>query len=113
VVVITYSWDQLVAWLGVVVPLFGISWAAIQHVRTEKRDQKFQEYRKFFEIMINFGFKDSTVPGNMAAVFELRKFSQYKEVIIRLCENSLFEGNPTQLLAREMALTADALRATK
>jgi hypothetical protein len=112
-VVIAYSWDQLVAWLGIVIPLFGLSWAAIQHVATEERDQKFKEYQKFFEIMKDFGSKDSTVPGNMAAVFELRKFPQYKDVIIRLCEDSPFEGNPAKLLAREMALTADALRATK
>jgi hypothetical protein len=107
----SYTWDQVVAWLGLVIPLAALAWAAILHVRTERREQQYREYQKFFEIMRELGSKESTVPGNMAAVFELRKFPEYKDVIVRLCEDAPLEGTATKLLAREMSMTAEYLKA--
>lgn len=110
---VNYTWDQVIAWLGLVVPFCALAWAAVQHVRNEKREQEHLEYKKFFEIMRELGSKDSTVPGNMAAVYELRRFPKYKEVIIRLCNDAPLEGSAVKLLAAEMELTAEYLRSKK
>ena len=109
---ISYSWDQVVAWLGVVIPFVALAWAAISHVNTQRREQEFREYEKFFIIMKELGSKDSTVPGNLAAVYELRKFPEYKDVIIRLCEDAPLQGTEAKLLAREMLMTSEFLKAT-
>jgi len=108
--VVSYTWDQVVAWLGLVVPLVALAWAALQHVYNQKRDQSFREYERFFKVMKELGSKDSTTPGNMAAVYELRKFPQYQEVIVRLCDDAKLTGGAADLLYREMKLTADHLR---
>ena len=97
-------------WGALVLPLFALAWAAVQYVLTQKREQKHREYERFFDIMRKFGASDSTVPGNMAAAFELRQFPQYGDVIIRLCEEAPMVGGTAAMLNGEMARTAEFLR---
>ena len=49
----------------------------------------------------------------MAAAFELRKYPEYADVIINICENTKIEGVAAKMLKDELMATAEHLRALK
>lgn len=87
-----------------------IAWSAVQYVLTQKREQNYREFEKFHRIMAELGSPNTTVLGNMALTYELRKFPQYREVIIRALENIEVKGSRADLLEHEFALTIELMK---
>ena len=76
-----YSWEQVIAWLGVVILLNTLVYSAYVYVGNQRNEQRFREFHKFHGLMKELGTSGTTVLGNMAVSFELRKFPQYKDLL--------------------------------
>ncbi len=110
---ITMTLDQtaeIAAILSVSVPLCALAWSAVTYVRLRQREIQQERYERFFEVMEHLGKENGSIASKMAAVFELRKFPEYQEVIIRLVEQASVRGSAAPMLRAEMELTADFLR---
>lgn len=110
---ITYGWDQVIAWLGIVIPLGALAYSASVYVSNQRREQKFREFQKFHDLMKELGTAGTTVLGNVAVAYELRKFPQYREVIVRALTDIEVRGTRADILKREFALTIDFLEMQK
>ena len=104
------SWQEWVAWAGVAVPLVALAWAAVFYTLSHRRDAQQQEFERFFRVMDHLGQGGGSIASKMAAAYELRKYPQYREVIIRLCEEAKFEGPAAEMLRKEMLLTAEVMK---
>jgi 2-phospho-L-lactate transferase/gluconeogenesis factor (CofD/UPF0052 family) len=104
------SWQEWVAWGGVVIPLSVLAFTAAFHVRNEIRKTMHKEYERFFEVMEHLGVHGGSIASKMAAAYEMRKFPQYSEVVIRTCENVQVDGDAAGMLREELRLTAEFLR---
>lgn len=100
------SWADWVAWGGLVIPLFAIAFSAVQYVRMELEKARSRRYDRFFELMEQLGKKDYSIAAKMAAAHELKKFPEYKEVVLRLMVDAKIGGTEAWLLEREFDLTA-------
>jgi hypothetical protein len=112
-VVVSYTWDQVIAWLGVVVPLFALAYSAIVYVGNQRREQEYREFHKFHDLMKDLGTAGTTILGNVAVAFELRKFPQYRELIVRALSDVEVKGSRADILRSEFALTIEHLEKTK
>jgi hypothetical protein len=104
------TWQDWVAWAGIVIPLASLAWAAGFYVLTRRREVHFQEFERLFKVMDHLGQGGGSIASKMAAAYELRKYPEYKDVIIRLCENANYEGPAAEMLKTEMLLTAEVMR---
>ena len=104
------TWQDWVAWAGIVIPLASLAWAAGFYVLTRRREVRFQEFERLFRIMDHMSQGDGSIPSKMAAAFELRKYPDYKDVIVRLCRGAeLSAGKNSEMLKDEMMRTANFL----
>ncbi|MGO9236450.1 MAG: hypothetical protein ACLPSF_15785 [Methylocella sp.] len=101
---------QVAAILSVSVPLAALAWSAVAYVRLRGREIQRERYQRFFEVMGQIGKESGPITSKIAAVYELRKFPEYADVIIRLLEQVPIEGSLAPLLRAEMDLTTDFLR---
>jgi hypothetical protein len=106
------DWQDWVAWAGVVLPLMTIAWSAWSYSQTRKRETQHREYERFFEVMDHLGQQGGSIASKMAAAYELRKYPEYKEVIIRMCETVQTSGHDSsaKMLKSELEATAKHLR---
>jgi hypothetical protein len=104
--------SQLAAVFGVVVPLAALAWSAVMYVRIKRTEIQHQQYQKVFEVMDNLGKEGGSIASKMAAAFELRKFPEYSDVILRLASQVEITGSSVAatMLKNEIALTADFLK---
>ena len=100
------SWTEWVAWAGIVLPLFVFAFSAMSYVKIESDKAKNNRYEQFFHLMEQIGKKDYSIAAKMAAVYELRKFSEYKDVIVRLMITAKIGGSDAAMLEKEFDLTA-------
>ena len=105
------TWQDWITWGGIVIPLVSLAWAASFYVLTRRREVQHQEFERFFKVMDHLGQSEGSIASKMAAAYELRKYPEYREVIIRLCEDAQIQGPAAQMLEREMKLTAELMRA--
>ena len=103
------QFDQWIAWAGVVLPLAALAWSALWFVSIEGRKAKNARYDQFFELMEQIGRQDHSIAAKMAAAYALRRFPEYREVIIRVLTESKIDGGAATMLAREFHLTAKHL----
>ena len=98
---VSYSWDQVVAWLGVVVPLFALAWSAYQWVGLQREQQRQKRFERFFQTIMRVHNAERALVSQMAAVFELRNYPEYRELVVRICERSseFFPVQPEALRA--------------
>jgi hypothetical protein len=104
-----YTWDQVIAWFGVVAPLCALAWSSVLYVLTQRREQQFREFNKFHDLMKELGSPATSALGNLAVAYELRKFPQYREVIVRALTDIDVRGSRADLLKREFELTIQHL----
>jgi len=104
---------EWIAWAGIVIPLAALAWSAVFYTLARHRETRHQEYQRFFQIMDHLGHPDGSIAAKMAAAYELRKYPQYAEVIINICEDAEIEGVAAQMLKNEMLATAVYLKAGK
>jgi hypothetical protein len=104
------TWQDWVAWAGIVIPLASLAWAAIFYTLARRREVQHQEFERFFRVMDQLGQEGGSIASKMASAYELRKYPQYRDVIIRLCEKVEIRGDSAQMLKDELILTADKMR---
>lgn len=97
---------------GAVLSLMALAWAAVNYVIIRRQEQQRTRYRNLFDLMDELGRPGHSVASKMAAAYELRKYPEYKDVIVRLLEKVEVEGSSAQMLKEEMILTAQALKAS-
>jgi hypothetical protein len=104
---------EWIAWAGVVLPLAALAWSAVFYTLVRQREVHHQEYHRFFEIMDHLGQQGGSIASKMAAAYELRKYPEYRDVIINICEKAKVDGAAAQMLREEMLATAEFLKAGK
>lgn len=97
-------------WVAAIVPLWVIAWSAYHYVHTRRFDEQEKRYIRFFLVMDHLGKDGGSIASKMAAAYEMRKFPEYADVIIRLCEQASVQGASAEMLKTEMKLTADYMR---
>ena len=107
------SWQEWIAWGGIVLPLGTLAWAAIWYVLVRRDEAKHQVFERFFSTMDRLGVQEGSIASKVAAAYELRKYPEYKDVIVRVCEKSQqhIQGPSANMLIDELALTAAAMKA--
>ena len=101
------SATEWIAWGGIVLPLIGMSWAAIQYVLNEKRKVQCKRYSEFSSLLgeVNSGI----LTKQIGAIYELRKYPEYKEVTGRILSQIDIRGTAADLLTNEMDITLSEL----
>ncbi len=105
------SAEEWIAWGGIVVPLLAMAFSAVTYSLAKRREVQHQQYQRFFQIMDHLG-GNASAASKMAAAYELRKYPDYAEVIINICEKANIEGEDA-MLKEEMIATAEHLKARK
>lgn len=105
-----WTWMEWIAWLGIVLPLFTLAFSGWRYVSVRKQENCHQQYQRFFEITDHLGSTGGSIASKMAAAYELRKYPQYKDVIIRLCDGAVVDGPAAEMLNTELRLTAENMR---
>jgi hypothetical protein len=100
------SWQEWVAWAGVVLPLMTLAGSAVGYIFLAQQKNAEEKFNRFFDLMEKIGAQDYSIAAKMAAISELRKFPEHKEVVIRLCQDAQVGGPQAFLLEREFDLTA-------
>jgi len=106
------SAEEWIAWGGIVVPLLAMAFSAVTYSLAKRREVQHQQYQRFFQIMDHLGQDNASAASKMAAAYELRKYPDYAEVIINICEKANIEGEDA-MLKEEMIATAEHLKARK
>ena len=104
------NWQEWIAWAGIFVPLVGLAWAAIFYTISHRRAVQQQEFERFFKVMDHLGQSGGSIASKMAAAYELRKYPQYSDVIIRMCEQTEVSGPSGKMLKDELLLTARQMK---
>ncbi|PKP66049.1 MAG: hypothetical protein CVT85_03415 [Alphaproteobacteria bacterium HGW-Alphaproteobacteria-7] len=108
--ILTYSWDQVVAWLGLVVPLFALAWSAYQWVGIQREQQREKHFERFFETILRVHNSDKSLISQKAAVFELRNYPGYRALVARICESpEVYFPNMPEALKIEFQETLKAI----
>ncbi|MCP5387667.1 MAG: hypothetical protein H6916_12765 [Novosphingobium sp.] len=95
-------------WGALVLPLASLAWSAWQYVAIQKREEARQRFDNLFRVMEKIGEQGGSIAAKMAAVNELRKYPEYKDLIVRLCNDAAprVVGENASMLRREFELTA-------
>jgi hypothetical protein len=107
--------DSVPLWvtlLGFAAPLLAIAGSAVAFVVKQFQDARERRRSQFFELM-QYIDSDAPIATKVAAVYELRRFPEHKDFVIRFCEGQreIVSGGGAQLLVDEMDHTRDAMRA--
>ncbi len=87
-----------------------LAFSAFLFVRNERAKLQSEKFNRFWEVMKSAGTQDGNIASKMAAFYEMRKYPEYAEVIIRLCEDTRVGGTEGHLLKAEMLHTAEYLK---
>jgi len=105
---LTTSADWL-TWAALVLPLIALAWSAWQYVALQKREEERQRFDNFFRVMEKIGEQQGSIAAKIAAVHELRKYPEYKDLIVRLCRDAAprVVGENAHMLRKEFEFTAE------
>ena len=95
-----------IAWAGIVLPLSITAFSAMRYVGLEAEKRRASRYSEFYRLMDQIGMSGGSIASKMAAISELKKYPEYKEVILRLCSGASIAGTEAHLLVQEFSLTA-------
>lgn len=104
------STQEWIAWGGIVIPLMALAFSAVTYSLAKRREVQHQQYQRFFQIMDHLGHDGSSIASKMAAAYELRKYPEYANVIINICEKAELRGGASAMLRDEMLATAEYLK---
>lgn len=96
---------DFVVWATFVLTMAALAWSAVRYVQLERGKAKQVRFENFYRTLERVHNKDQSLILQRAAIFELRNFSEYKDLIVRLCQdrNSLFPD--VQKIQEEFLLT--------
>lgn len=102
------SWQDWIAWGGIFIPLATLSWSAWQYVALQKRNEQQRKFDNLFRLMDKIGESGGSIAAKAAAVYELRNYPEYGEVIVRFCNDAIpyVSGDSAQILQNEFRFTA-------
>ncbi len=97
-----------VAWAGIVLPLTVTAVSAALYIWLEFQKQKNRRYDNFYTLMDQIGQHNSSIASKMAAISELKRYPECRDVIVRLCSDAEVLGAdvPATMLRNEFELTA-------
>ena len=106
------NFGEWVAYLGVIIPLLAFACAALRYVQVEKAKARQANFENFFQTVMRVHNADKSLLSQKAAIFELRHYPEYREFILRVCDDlePYFGPGVRQELAEEFEETAERLR---
>jgi hypothetical protein len=101
-----------IAWAGIVLPLCVLAWTAWRFTADRKHELRHKRFERFFSVTDKIGQEGGSILSKVAALYELRRFPEYSEVIIRMTENPDIRGSgrPKEILEQEFRLINEAMR---
>ena len=85
------TWQDWVAWAGLVLPLMALAFSALRFVLDQHEKQRRAKFDRVFELLARFNNAALNEPlfTQLAAVFELRNFPRYLPLLkeIQLYQN--------------------------
>jgi hypothetical protein len=99
-------------WAAVVLPLITLAWSAWRYVHLRTKEAREKEFNNFFLTLERVHNANGSLIAQKAAVFELRNYPRYKDVVLRICDEAptLFGPSPDPRVQNEFALTAEFFR---
>jgi hypothetical protein len=93
---------------ALILPLFILAWSAWQYVMLQKKIEEQRRFENFF-LVVEKSFKIGEVPLGAAALYELRKYPEYKEFTVRYCQwaMSVLTDKKQAFLRTEYQLTLE------
>jgi len=103
------GWQDWITWAGIVLPLMTLAWSAYQYVAIQRRNEKQRRFDNLFRLLDKIGEPQGSIAAKAAAVYELRSYPDYSEVIARFCREAIpyVGGDSAQILQTELRLTAE------
>jgi hypothetical protein len=94
--------------LGFAAPLIALAGSAVAYVLGQFLESRYRRRNQFFELM-QFIDSDRSIAIKVAAVYELRRFPEHREFIIRFCatQRNNVVGEGAQPLVTEMDQTRE------
>lgn len=105
---------ELVALVGIIVPLLTIAGSAAAFVWKGFREAKQHRQQLLFSLMDKID-TNGTLASKQLAVYQLRFFPEHKEFIVRFCEanKNKINGDGAKILEAEMQETIDYFSGSK
>ncbi|MFN3953399.1 MAG: hypothetical protein ACK4LQ_03035 [Pararhodobacter sp.] len=100
--------------VGIIIPLVTIAGSALAFVIKVFMDSRERRRNEFYELM-KFLDEKGSIAAKVAAVYEMRRFPEHRDFIIRFCtsQRQNIEGSAAQILGDEMKATADFMSGQK
>ena len=107
-----WVWREWLAWVGIVIPLCVLAWSAFRFTQERREQRKHSKFEHFFSVTDKIGQAQGSLLSKVAAVYELRRFPEYAEVITRMtAEPEIVGGGRSKaLLEEEFGLTHEAMK---
>ena len=104
------TYQDMVAWGLLVLPLIVLAWAAVWFVLIQAERNRHERYTRFHAIMQQLAKSDGPTADKMAAAYELRNYREYKDVIARVFIDGKVRGDTADALSRQLRETVDHIR---
>jgi len=107
-----WGWQDWLAWAGVVLPLTVLAWTAFWFTHERREQRKHRRFEHFFSVTDKIGQAQGSLLSKVAALYELRRFPEYSDVIVRMTEapEIVGGGKAKLLLEQEFLLTHEAMK---
>jgi hypothetical protein len=95
-----------------VLPLAVLAWSAFWFTQERRQQRKHLRFEQFFSVTDKIGQAEGSLLSKVAALYELRRFPEYAEVIIRMTEAPEIHGGgrAKTVLEQEFRLTHEAMK---
>ncbi|MXO73813.1 hypothetical protein GRI40_01060 [Altererythrobacter aerius] len=106
------NWQEWVAWAGIVIPLAVLAWTAWKFTADRSEQRKHRRCEHFFSVTDKIAQSEGSLLSRVAALYELRRFPEYSEVIVRMTEapEIVGGGRAKAVLQQEFRLTQEAMK---
>ncbi len=101
------SYENMIAFGLVVLPLIVIAWAAVVHVSMAMETHRYERYKRFHAIMEQLARSDGATADKMAAAYELRNYREFKDVIARIFADGKVRDLKAEALQKQLKDTLD------
>lgn len=103
------SWQDWIAWAGLILPLVALAWSAYNYVENQKAIRKRQDYERIIELVgrYNNAKGDEPLFTQLLSAFELRNYPNYRDVILSILRYQ------NEKVAKLDDTSADPIRAAK
>ena len=111
------SISMIIAFVGIVVPLAALAFSALHYLRirsAELRQKRFENYHKLIhELVEGCQGKKPRLDSQIAIIYELRKYREYREVSIRILEGlkqSWKNSQGVERILKEISISLSKLK---